>query len=258
MCRRHHGSLGAFTGTLMTAFRITGAEHIAWYRSSPEAERGFCRNCGSKLFWRQVDSDRLDVTMGSLHQPTGLQLSQHIWAAHRGDYYDIADNLPKYPESAVGTGDHSKLTGHGPAPVPSVHQGGCLCGAIRFQVNGRMRDVVVCHCAQCLHWHGHCATYSAARMAEMVLQGEESLSWFPSSPGARRGFCRHCGSSLFWQAAPAESPPATISISAGALDGPTGLRTVRHVFTAGRADYYDITDDAKQTDGSMSADPVAF
>jgi len=258
MCRRHHGALGAFTGALVTAYRIDGPEHVGWYRSSPEAERGFCRECGSKLFWRQVDGDRLDVTMGSLDQPTGLQLGAHIWVDHRGDYYDIGDDLPKYAESAVGEGDRRAVPARETAPAPSVHQGGCLCGAIRFEVSGPMRDVVVCHCGQCLHWHGHAPGYSAARVGDMKLAGEAALTWYRSSESGRRGFCRHCGSSLFWQTLSDDKPTASMSICAGALDEPTGLKSVRHVFTADKADYYDISDNADRFPHSMSASPISF
>lgn len=258
MCRRHHGALGVFTGAPVVSYRIDGPEHVAWYRSSPEAERGFCKRCGSKLFWRQIDAERLDVTMGSLDQPTGMHLEKHIWVAHRGDYYDIDDAVPKHRESAIGAGDPTPLTAHPPAPVPSIHRGGCLCGAIRFDVTGNMRDVVVCHCSQCLHWHGHYASYTAARTADMHLAGEAALTWYASSSTARRGFCRHCGSSLFWQNLAGDTLPKTISISAGALDFPTGLKTVRHVFTADKPDYYSISDGAERWEGSMSADPVTF
>ncbi|MET1028243.1 MAG: GFA family protein [Dongiaceae bacterium] len=258
MCRRHHGALGAFTGALVTAYRIDGAEHVEWYRSSPEAERGFCRQCGSKLFWRQVDGDRLDVTMGSLDQPTGLQLGAHIWIDHRGDYYDIADALPKYAESALGEGERRPVQAPASAPPPSVPQGGCLCGAVRFEVTGPMRDVVVCHCSQCLHWHGHAPAYSAAKVADVKVAGEAALTWYRSSETGRRGFCRHCGSSLFWQALSDDKPTVSMAICAGALDGPTGLKSVRHVFTADKPDYYDISDKAECLPHSMSANPIPF
>lgn len=259
MCRRHHGALGVFTGAPVVAYRIEGAEHVVWYRSSPEAERGFCRQCGSKLFWRQIDSERMDVTMGSLDRPTGLRLESHIWIAHRGDYYEIADGLPKHGESAIGRGEVAPLaTLQPPAEAPALHRGGCLCDAIRFEVAGPMRGVVVCHCGQCLHWHGHCASYTAARTADFKLAGEAALAWYHASDTARRGFCRHCGSSLFWQSLAGDTPPASISISAGALDHPTGLKTVRHVFTGDKGDYYDITDTVDRSEGSMSGNPVLF
>lgn len=75
----------------------------------------------------------------------------------------------------------------------------------------------------------------------MLLEAR-SLRWIqsPSSDaGARRGFCCECGSSLFWE------PPEreTISISAGTLDGPTGLRVAGHWFVSQVGDYYEIPDD---------------
>jgi hypothetical protein len=44
---------------------------------------------------------------------------------------------------------------------PDVHGGGCLCGGVRYEVTGPLRDVVVCHCSRCLRTHGHAAAYSA-------------------------------------------------------------------------------------------------
>lgn len=66
--------------------------------------------------------------------------------------------------------------------------------------------------------------------------------WYASSPTAKRGFCPTCGSFLFWKG---EGDPDT-GIALGALDGPTGLRLERHIFTAYKGDYYDITDTVPQ------------
>ena len=54
----------------------------------------------------------------------------------------------------------------------------------------------------------------------------------------RRGFCARCGSALFWDNAGHDF----ISVAAGALDQPSGLRTRRHIFTADKADFYEIGD----------------
>src|SRR5262249_25157442 len=89
MCRRLNGAPGASTRAPRTAYRITGEENLNWFRSSADAERGFCRLCGSKLFWREDGSATLDVTTGSLDAPTGLVVRAHIWARHQGDYYEI-------------------------------------------------------------------------------------------------------------------------------------------------------------------------
>jgi hypothetical protein len=100
-CRRQHGALGVYTGGLpVESVVIEGAEHLRWYQSSA-ARRGFCSRCGSKLFWQPTDRRTIDIAAGSLDQPTGLALAQHIFVADKGDYYEIADDLPKFPGSSA-------------------------------------------------------------------------------------------------------------------------------------------------------------
>jgi hypothetical protein len=131
--------------------------------------------------------------------------------------------------------------------LPTHGQGRCLCGAIRFEIDGPMRDVVVCHCGQCRRQHGSPPGYSQVAWEHIRLEGEEALTWYRSSEKARRGFCRICGSSLFWE------PIGTgrVSIAAGSLDSPTRLKTVRHIFVADKGDYYEIHDGLDQLSGSM-------
>jgi hypothetical protein len=117
--------------------------------------------------------------------------------------------------------------------------GRCLCGAVRFEVDGPLRDVVVCHCGECRRWAGHVWATSSAQRDEVRILGEGALRWIDSPESethARRGFCGECGSSLFWEAPGRD----TISFSAGALDPPTGLRTVKHIYTEYAGDYYDL------------------
>ncbi|NNG05969.1 MAG: GFA family protein [Inquilinus sp.] len=123
--------------------------------------------------------------------------------------------------------------------------GGCLCGAVRYAVDGPLRPVIACHCGQCRRWSGHLVAATAAPRSALTVDGNEALAWYESSPGIRRGFCRTCGSSLFWgdEAAP------TISIMAGTLDAPSGLTTERHIFAADKGDYYDIADSLPRQDG---------
>lgn len=126
--------------------------------------------------------------------------------------------------------------------------GGCLCGAVRYEVRGPLRDVVNCHCGQCLRTHGNVAAYTSARRADLVLTEDRGLKWYRSSDFARRGFCGDCGASLFWE--PARE--AQISIAAGSIDMPSGLTTVRHIFTAHKGDYYEISDDLETLPEGMS------
>ena len=115
--------------------------------------------------------------------------------------------------------------------------GRCLCGAVRFEVRGTPRDVVVCHCGECRRWAGHVWAASAAPREDVSILEDGALRWIDSpesETSARRGFCAECGSSLFWEAPDQD----TISFAAGALDAPTGLKTVRDVYTEFRGDYY--------------------
>src|SRR5215469_16141435 len=125
---------------------------------------------------------------------------------------------------------------------PEMPTGGCLCGAVRYEVQGPLRDVLICHCEECRRWHGHFSASTAARREDLTLTEQRGLRWIDSpnsDAGARRGFCAECGSSLFWD------PPArpTISIAAGTLDGSTGLKTTAHWFVSQAGDYYNLPDD---------------
>jgi hypothetical protein len=126
--------------------------------------------------------------------------------------------------------------------VSAPHTGGCLCGGVRYRVDGPLRNVIACHCSQCRRTSGHFVAASSAALADLSFISDETLTWYVSSAEAKRGFCNRCGGNLFWQPTPAASTAPTISIMAGTLDTPTGLRTIRHIFVADKSDYYDIDD----------------
>ncbi|HZS82159.1 MAG TPA: GFA family protein [Stellaceae bacterium] len=124
------------------------------------------------------------------------------------------------------------------------HRGGCLCGAVRYEVHGPLRPIIACHCSQCRRQTGHFMAATAARLGDFVLAKEAGLRWYRSSPKARRGFCTTCGSTMFWQGEGSDH----ISIAAGTVDGKTGLAITRHIFTADKGDYYAITDAVPQSE----------
>ncbi|MGB3386485.1 MAG: GFA family protein [Pseudaminobacter sp.] len=131
--------------------------------------------------------------------------------------------------------------------------GSCGCGAVRFTVTGKVRDVIYCHCSQCRKQTGH--FYAATNVADsdMDVQGEENITWYRSSSDARRGFCRICGSALFWKLDGLD----TISVMAGLFDTPSGLKGQSHIFVADKGDYYEIDDGLPQFPRSTPAIKVA-
>jgi hypothetical protein len=109
-------------------------------------------------------------------------------------------------------------------------------------VRGALRDVLICHCNECRRWHGHSSATTGAERQDFVLLEQRGLRWIQSPRSdahARRGFCGECGSSLFWDAPEHE----TISIAAGTLDGPTGLRVASHWYVSQAGDYYELPAD---------------
>ena len=119
-----------------------------------------------------------------------------------------------------------------------IRTGSCLCGSVRYEVRGPMRDVVACHCTQCRKATGHYVAATNANLDDLEMKADGTLKWFRSSDFAQRGFCGDCGSNLFWK----RDGSPTISIMAGALDGSTGLKTAGHIYCDDAGDYYEIAD----------------
>lgn len=120
-------------------------------------------------------------------------------------------------------------------PDETPRTGGCLCGAVRYRYAGPLRPVVACHCEQCRRTSGHFAAGTQGHRECLTLEDADTLQWYESTPGVHRGFCTGCGSSLFWT-----RDPARITIMAGTLDRPTGLRLTHQIFTAYASDYYTV------------------
>ena len=117
--------------------------------------------------------------------------------------------------------------------------GGCACGEVRYVVDGRLRDIVTCHCEQCRRTSGHFVAATACRKVHFSLVKQSTLKWFTAVPGFRRGFCIQCGASLFFEEVGGER----MSIAAGSLDQPQGLRIAAQLYTSEAGDYYALDPD---------------
>ena len=120
--------------------------------------------------------------------------------------------------------------------------GGCLCGAVRYRASGPLRSVVYCHCSQCRRTSGHFVAATAVPHGALTLTEQSGLAWFRSSEFARRGFCKTCGASVFWEPAHRKY----MAVMAGTLDMPTGLVSQEHIHVDDAADYYEISDGLPQ------------
>jgi hypothetical protein len=120
-------------------------------------------------------------------------------------------------------------------------KGGCLCGAVRYEVRGPFLRAGICHCSRCRKHSGAAGLIQGRVRREdfRLLSGAGRLRLFRPEGGAVKVFCASCGSSLFGGDWP---DGEEISIRFGSLDGDPGIRPQRHTFVASKAVWDDITD----------------
>lgn len=121
-------------------------------------------------------------------------------------------------------------------------KGRCDCGSVSFEVEDVRPTVTICHCGQCRRTSGHLWASTHAAFDKVNFISDEGLEWYNSSDYAKRGFCKNCGSSLFYRM----NDENGIGIAAGCLDMPTNMEVGKHIFVKDKGDYYEIADDAPQ------------
>jgi hypothetical protein len=132
---------------------------------------------------------------------------------------------------------------------PAVHGGGCLCGAIRYEIEGELAPVQICHCEDCRKAQGSAFAANMPLSTEQfrLTAGETRLRAYESSPGKERVFCSVCGSPLFSRFS---GRPGTVRIRAGTLDPGAPVEVGFHFFTASKADWWSISDDLPRYPGA--------
>lgn len=120
-----------------------------------------------------------------------------------------------------------------------MHAGSCLCGAVRYEVHGELGSITVCHCRKCRKANGSAFSGVApiAREHLKLLSGQDALGEFESSPGVHRVFCKGCGAQLYSRR---DAMPETLRLRLGTLDTPVEGEPGMHIFTAYKAEWYDI------------------
>lgn len=111
-------------------------------------------------------------------------------------------------------------------------QGGCQCGAVRYEVNGTPQHVGLCHCSDCRKSAGApMVSWAAFAEAEFTLvQGH--LTTFNSSGSAMRSFCPKCGTGIAYRNE--EYLPGIVDIQSATLDDPDALPAGAHIQVAER------------------------
>lgn len=119
----------------------------------------------------------------------------------------------------------------------SVHEGGCLCGAVRYRAWGEPKWVAYCHCRSCRRATGAPVSAYAGFAADAFELSQGEPARFASSPGVVRSFCGRCGTPLTYQG---ERWPDEIHVHLGTLDQPERLPPREHAFPAERIPWLEI------------------
>ncbi len=133
--------------------------------------------------------------------------------------------------------------------------GGCLCGAVRFAVDPPTKWCAHCHCSLCRRAHGAgFVTWFGVPLERFrITRGEGGLRWYRSTPGARRGFCSECGSTMFFAG---DRWPDEIHIALAHMDGPIDRMPQAHVFFDSGADWVHVDDDLPKLGGPSGNEPL--
>lgn len=108
-----------------------------------------------------------------------------------------------------------------------VHEGGCLCGAVRYRIVGAPRAAAACHCRSCRLACGATPvawTVFNRRDFEFVAGAPVR---FGSSPGVTRSFCGRCGTPLAYQT---DDGPDTIDVTTATLDRPEAFPPTKEIW----------------------------
>ncbi|SJZ55511.1 GFA family protein [Consotaella salsifontis] len=122
--------------------------------------------------------------------------------------------------------------------------GKCLCGAVRFEAVVEKLEVGACHCGICRRWAG--GPFMAVGASAAVLSGIDDLGIFQSSEWGERGFCRECGSSLFWRS----RDESHYALSVNALQDASDATFSTEIFIDSKPAWYDFANDTKKMTGA--------
>ena len=120
--------------------------------------------------------------------------------------------------------------------------GRCLCSGVRFEITGELGPVIQCHCSMCRRASGTAFATNAPVHADAfrIVQGQQLITEYESSPGRRRAFCSRCGSPLYSRML---DRPEIRRVRLGTLEEDPGARPVAHTWVSAKAAWDTLCDD---------------
>lgn len=119
-----------------------------------------------------------------------------------------------------------------------ARQGGCLCGAVRYELADDPREMGACHCGMCRKFSGGVNLAFEVPPGGMTFLKDDGLATYASSAWAERAFCRTCGSSLFYRMTAPGPMQGQCYVGLGSLDDANGIPMKGEIFIDRKPDGY--------------------
>ena len=129
-----------------------------------------------------------------------------------------------------------------------MYKGSCLCGEVKFEVQGPIESVINCHCIECRKAQGAAfGTNGFVNLSDFkIISGSDNMKSYESSPGKQRCFCGNCGSPIISKR---DAMPDKVRVRLGTLDGEIKEQPTCHLFVGEKANWLSINDSLPQYEG---------
>jgi hypothetical protein len=126
-------------------------------------------------------------------------------------------------------------------------KGSCLCGGIKYEIDGELGAVTNCHCSLCRKTSGSAFASGTTIPAKSfrIASGQELLKEWESSPGYHRVFCGRCGSPILKRK---DNDPEHLHFRPGTLDSDPGVKMSKHTHVRSKAPWVEINDGLPQSE----------
>jgi hypothetical protein len=243
-CRKHQGTACATVGAVSPdAFAWLARGELIAFESSPGFERLSCARCGSPVPGRPGDLGLLFVFAGPLEGDPGTRPDGHIFTASKAPWFEIEDGLPGFDAYPPGFDAPVQPTPE-PRDAPgSGVRGSCLCGAVRFAIEGESILARHCHCLRCRRARAalHASNWVVRQDALRFTHGADRVRSYrlPEARYFTQTFCADCGCP-----APVVDAGRGIAIvPLGVLDDDPGVRPQEHIWVDSKAAWYELPGD---------------
>ena len=241
-CRKSHGTAyGTVIGIDADRLHWDSQGDVISYRATEGYERLFCADCGTPLPAAGEDMP-LFVPTGLLEGDFGHRAELHIFVASKAPWFEIQDDLPAFDAFPPGIDAAPSETRTSVDP-PGGTRGSCLCGDVRYVVDGPAIRARNCHCSRCQLARGaaHASNYVVKTENFRWTAGEDSVCEYklPEAKHFTQSFCGRCGSKV----ARVDPGRSIAVIPMGGFDDAPPHGPQEHIFVDDKAAWHEILDD---------------